>query len=108
MTNRRRNSAKCRRIVIEHHSFTNPAGRLVLRCHVGGEIIDVVKEPKRWEADHIRRWSEGGEDTPENLRPLCSDCAAKKNPADTRDIAHGKRYGDKHLGVRVSKGWSRW
>lgn len=100
-----RDSAKCRRIVVKSHAVTGPAGRLILRCHVCRIVIDVIKDAKRWQADHIVRYAEGGEDTAENLRPLCIDCAAIKNPKDTREVAHGKRYGDKHFGVRVSKGW---
>lgn len=100
-----RDSAKCRRIVVRSQASAGPGGRLVMFCHVCNSVIDVLKDAKRWEADHIVRYAEGGDDTADNLRPLCSDCAAIKNPADTRSIAHGKRYGDKHFGVITKKGW---
>lgn len=100
-----RDSAKCRRIVVQHHAFAGPGGRLYLRCHWKGCLIDVLKDSRRWRADHIVRYAEGGADTPDNLRPICTDCDAEKAPEDTREVAKGRRYGDKHLGVRVARGW---
>lgn len=102
-----RDSAKCRRIVVRSQAFEGPGGRLLLKCHAGGEIIDVLKDAKKWRADHIVRYAEGGEDTAENLRPICTDCDAIKAPDDTREVAHGKRYGDKHLGVITKQGWGK-
>ncbi len=103
-----RDSAKCRRIVVRSQAFTGPSGRLYLQCHWKGCLIDVIKDSKRWRADHIVRYAEGGEDTAENLRAICTDCDAEKAPNDTREVAHGKRYGDKHFGVIVKgHGWRK-
>lgn len=101
-----RDSTKCRKIVVEHHAFRNPSGRLTLRCHVCDCWIDVLKQPKFWRADHIRRYAEGGADTPDNLFAICMDCDGGKDGKaadDTREVAKGKRVVEKHYGLRRTK-----
>lgn len=98
---RARNSTRARRICFEAHKKKSHGGGYTLACHVCRGVIDPVRD--YWEADHIRRWSEGGEDTADNLHPICKSCAGIKNPSDTRDIAHGKRASEKRLGIRKSK-----
>lgn len=101
-----RDSTKCRRIVVETHAVKNPSGRLVLFCHCCGAVIDVIKDTRRWRADHIRRYAEGGQDTPDNLFPICLDCDTGKDGKaahDAREVAKGKRVIDKHLGIRTKR-----
>lgn len=98
-----RDSAKCRRIVVDTHSFINPAGRKTLICHVCKCWIDLIKDTTRWRADHIRRKAQGGDDTAENLWPICLDCDAGehgKAAHDTSEIAKGVRVFEKHNGIK--------
>ena len=102
---RRRDSVKARRICFDTHRQYDALGHFMI-CHVCGGRIDAVRKPNDWTADHYPvRWSEGGEDTAENLHPLCVVCAEKKDPDDTREIAHGKRMGNKHFGLERRKPW---
>lgn len=102
---RTRNSPKARRICFEAHRHDGPmgAGRY-LTCHVCKAPIDVVKNPSAWQADHIRRWAEDGEDTAENLWPICLPCHAPKSANDTTEIAKGKRQGANHYGLKEKRG----
>lgn len=106
--NRRRDSTKARRICFDAHRFDDHLGRPRLRCHFNGCIIDPVKD--EWRADHvITPWANGGEDTPENLAPICKRCdVTEKAPEDTRRIHKGRRIRDKHfhLEVKRKKQWS--
>lgn len=104
-----RNSTRARRICFDAHKWVNPlSGRTMLTCHVCKTWIDVLKDPTAWRADHIRRHAEGGEDTPENLFPICLDCDTGedgKAAQDTRDVAHGKRASNKHFGIERKRPW---
>ena len=103
---RRRDSVKARRICFEAHRTTNHIGRTILICHLNGCIIDPVRNP--WRADHIRRWAEDGEDTPENLFPICERCDREdKAPKDTSAVAKGKRMGERHFGIRRATGFRK-
>lgn len=105
-----RDSRKCRRICIEDHGWDGPLGRRFLTCHVCKRPIDLLKEPDSWRADHIRRKAEGGEDTAENLRPICLDCdcgESGKAANDTREVARGKRIGERHWGAKRSAGFRK-
>jgi hypothetical protein len=104
MTDRRRDSVKARRICFEAHKWQNEAGQWRLTCHHKKCVIDPIRRD-RWRADHIRRWAEGGEDTPENLRPICVHCdVTEKAPHDTREVAKGKRVRDSiYIGKRSSR-----
>lgn len=93
MPDRKRDSVKARRIVFANHAWQSEAGQWRLTCHMCKSDIDPVRK-NSWRADHIRRWAEGGEDTPENLWPICMDCDAKKAPHDTSEVAKGKRVKD--------------
>ena len=96
---RRRNSAKARRVCFLAHSREDRMG-VYLACHCCGRRIDAVRESQRWRADHIRRWAEGGEDEPENLWPICTDCDREKAPNDARQVAKGKRQRDRRYGLK--------
>lgn len=104
MTDRRRDSVKARRICFETHKWANEAGQWRLTCHLNGCVIEPIRT-ESWRADHIRRWAEGGEDTPENLRPICTVCdVTEKAPKDTREVAKGKRVRDAtYIGRRSSR-----
>ncbi len=102
----KRDSAKCRRICVDTHAWFNLLGRKCLSCHKCGRAIELLKEPNGWRADHIKRKAEGGDDTPENLWPICLDCDTGtdgKAAEDTRVVAKGKRISDKHDGIRQQK-----
>ena len=95
----RRNSVRARRICFETHKKTDQQGRIWMTCHLNGCRIDPVRDP--WRADHIRRWAEGGGDTPDNLLPICVRCdREEKVPKDISEVAKGKRVAAKHYGVK--------
>jgi hypothetical protein len=106
-----RNSTRARRICVDTHAWFNLLGRKCLTCHVCGSTIDLVAtKPHEWRADHIRRHAEGGEETAENLWPICIGCdtgSDGKAADDTRAVAKGKRVADKADGVRVKKPWPK-
>jgi 5-methylcytosine-specific restriction protein A len=101
MNDRRRDSVKARRICYMAHRWENQAGHWRLMCHVCKVVINPIRR-EDWRADHIRRWAEGGEDTPENLHPICTACdVEEKAPHDTREVAKGKRVRDSlYIGKR--------
>lgn len=97
-----RDSTRARRICFDAHKFTGPLGRPIMRCHLCKGFIDPVRD--KWRADHIRRYAEGGEDTPENLHPIHEACDVEfKAPNDTREVAKGKRMGNKHFGIERTR-----
>lgn len=102
----RRNSRRARRICRETHQQMDHLGRLIMICHCGCRGI-IYPKSSSWRADHIRRWSEGGRDTPDNLLPILLACDAGtdgKAAQDTKTVAHGKRMADRHYGYRPRKG----
>jgi hypothetical protein len=88
-----RNSTRARRICFNTHRTTHTlTGATVMICHVCRNYISPATDP--WRADHIKRHAEGGEDTPENLWPICLDCDAGvggKAARDASEVAKGKR-----------------
>lgn len=72
-------------------------------CHICRTRLSLTPPAIPFHADHIRRHAEGGEDTPENLWPICLPCHKEKSAKDTTEVAKGKRYRDKHYGIRQSK-----
>lgn len=101
----RRNSTRARRICFDAHKRQDAMG-IHLICHHCKGRIDVVRRPNDWRADHIKRFAEGGEDTPENLWPICLNCdggAGGKAAKDTKEVAKGKRVRDKTFGIKKSK-----
>ena len=97
-----RDSYRARRICFDTHKHLGPLGRWFLTCHICNSEIDALYDSKRWRADHIRRHAEGGEDTPENLYPICLDCDCGPNgkaARDTKDVAKGKRVHGNHFGL---------
>jgi 5-methylcytosine-specific restriction endonuclease McrA len=69
-----------------------------LICHLCGQRISPARD--LWEADHIRRHAEGGEESVENLWPAHEACHKAKSRKDTTDIAKGKRVAAKHYGIK--------
>jgi hypothetical protein len=94
MNDRHRDSVKARRICFEAHKWQNAAGRWRLTCHLcKGDIDPILKNS--WRADHIRRFAEDGEDTPDNLWPIHVSCDVEiKQPHDTSEVAKGKAVRD--------------
>lgn len=88
-----RNSTRARRICFAtHRTIHTLTGATVMICHVCRQYIEPVRD--QWRADHIIRHAEGGEDTPENLWPICLGCDAGKGGKaanDTKEVAKGKR-----------------
>lgn len=101
-----RNSTRARRICWMTHRTTHAGtGAQVMICAVCAQYIDPIRDA--WRADHIIRHAEGGEDTPENLQPICLACDTGpdgKAAHDTREIAKGKRVAEKHFGIREKRG----
>lgn len=103
-----RNSTRARRVCFDAHKFVSPlTGKIVLQCHVCKREIDPVRE--EWRADHIRRHAEDGEESADNLRPICLACDGGKGGKAARDaseVAKGKRVRDRHYGIKA-RGWRR-
>lgn len=104
---RPRNSTRARRICFDAHRTTDHLGRTILICHLNKCVIDPVRD--EWRADHIRRHADDGEETAENLLPICKVCdVEEKAPQDTREVAKRKRIADRHYGIkRSSRGFRR-
>lgn len=100
---RYRDSVRARRICFDTHKKHDERGTFLL-CRCCGRRIDPVRQSKEWRADHWpKRWADGGEDTSDNLWPICIDCDAGpdgKAAGDTREVAKRKRISDKHFGIR--------
>lgn len=101
----RRNSDRARKICLETHLQHDAAGKPFMVCTCtptcGMRFNPAIT---RWRADHARRWAEGGRDTPDNLYPIIEAHDIEvKAPEDTRQVAKGKRFKQKHLGVRKRK-----
>jgi len=56
------------------------------------------------EWDHVIPVAMGGDDSLDNLQPLCKTCHRAKTSADVKAIAKAKRMEAKHLGIRPRKG----
>lgn len=110
---RRRNSAKCRAIVFEHHRQEDERGVFMMCVGYGEPCIGRINlsgKIDEWEADHFPvPFALGGEDTPENLGPLCGLCCSRKNPNDTSDISRSTRIRNKHFGIKEKRSsFRRW
>lgn len=105
---RHRDSTRARRVCFDANRRHDAMGVHMLCATCGGRI-DPVRKKNSWQADHYPiKWCDGGDDTPENLRPLCEICFEVVNPQDWKDISHGKRASNKHFGLgREGKGWRR-
>lgn len=106
MSKRHRDSVRARRVCFDAHRKQDAMGAYMVCAECGGRI-DPVRKPKSWQADHYPiKWTDGGEDVPENLRPLCDVCFPVINADDWQDISHGKRVANKHFGLdRKGRGW---
>ena len=107
MSTRHRDSTRARRVCFDAHRRQDAMGVYML-CGACGGRIDPVRKPKEWQADHYPiKWVDGGEDTTENLRPLCDVCFQKINPEDWKATSHGKRVGQRHFGLERKSAWWR-
>lgn len=104
MTKPSRDSVKARRICFDTHKRVDADGHVYMVCSCGcGQPFNPATTP--WRADHGARWAEGGKDTPENLAPILLSCDAGKGgkaAKDTKEVAKGKRWKDKHYGIAKS------
>lgn len=94
-----RNSVKARRICFETHRKQDAMGVHMI-CHLCNQRISPGRDP--WEADHIKRHAEGGEESAENLWPAHEACHAAKSRKDASEVAKGKRVAAKHYGIKRS------
>ena len=99
-----RNSTKARRLCFTTHR-REVDGKTIMTCHLCSGPIDPLRD--KWEADHIRRHAEGGEESAENLWPAHEKCHAEKSRKDTSEIAKGKRVSDKHFGIKQKTGFRK-
>jgi hypothetical protein len=77
-------------------------------CHISKLRIHPMKD--EWRADHIKRFAEGGDGSPENLWPILKkyDVGVDGKAAkDTREVAKGKRVRDKAFGIKRKSGFRR-
>lgn len=106
----RRDSVRARRICFDTHKQRDEMG-VFLRCYRCDRRIDPVRQSKDWRADHHpKRWADGGEDTPDNLKPICIWCDSGsdgKAAQDTREVAKRKRISEKHFGIRRKTGFRK-
>ena len=98
-----RNSTKTRRVCFEAHRSQDEKGRWFMPCAGCGLRIDPVRDA--WIADHYVRHSEGGND--EQTQPLCKRCNEAKTPGDIKTVAHGKRMGNRHYGIKRASGFRK-
>lgn len=101
----RRDSRRARRICIETHARPDHLGRLVMMCSCGCKQMIYPKDTA-WRADHLRRWADGGRDTPDNLFPIRLSCDAGKGGKAARDntsVKKAQRVADKMYGYRSQK-----
>ena len=101
----RRNSLKSRTTCFDAHAVTDNRGRTRLTCHVCHYQMDPLRD--RWHADHVIPLATGGQDTAENLKPICVTCHAEKSGNDWSEIAHGRRARAKHFGIKEKRAWRR-
>lgn len=67
------------------------------RCHLcGGKIV----AGEKWEVEHVRPLSMGGEDGGDNLKPAHKSCHAGKTAAEAPIRAKVMRVRAKHLGIK--------
>jgi hypothetical protein len=104
----RRDSVRARRICFDTHRQQDKMG-VFLRCALCLRRIDPVRRSRDWRADHYpTRFADGGEDTPENLRPICIWCDSGtdgKAAQDTREVAKRKRISGRHFGLKPKRPW---
>ena len=92
-----RNSTRARRICFDAHKQQDGMG-VYLLCHICDRRISPGRDD--WDADHIRRHAEGGEETSENLWPAHAACHRTKSAKDVGEVAKGKRVAAKHYGIK--------
>ena len=81
------------------------------KCYICGDKIDGVKSG--FDLDHEIPLELGGDDTEENMRPICRPCHKIKTAKDVAKIAKAKRIEAKHIGARnpatlKSRGFQQW
>ncbi len=61
-------------------------------------------DERGFDLDHHIPLEIGGDDSDDNLRPLCRPCHRLKTKGDVTDIAKAKRRSDRHSGVHAPAG----
>lgn len=78
-----------------------------MQCHVCGYVIHPHRD--QWEADHVIPHAIDGEDSAENLRPICIPCHTDKSGEDWSRIAKGRRISGKHFNtIEKRSSFRRW
>lgn len=91
---RRHRSDKARRIIWERFGKT---------CQMCFRPTD----ERGFDLDHHIPLEIGGDDTDDNLRPLCRPCHRLKTKGDATDIAKARRRENDHYGVTARKPWPK-
>jgi 5-methylcytosine-specific restriction protein A len=66
------------------------------RCQICGHSVD----GKKWEADHITRLMDGGENRETNLQVACIQCHKEKTGQENKSQAKGDRNKNRHYGIK--------
>lgn len=61
-------------------------------------------DERGYDLDHRIPLEIGGDDSDENLRPLCRPCHRLKTKGDVADIGKARRREDRHTGTHTAKG----
>lgn len=88
---RRKRSDKARRAIWERFNRT---------CQMCFQPTD----ERGYDLDHHIPLEIGGDDSGDNLRPLCRPCHKLKTKGDATDIAKARRRQDRYYGVHVPDG----
>lgn len=91
---RRPRSTTARRIIWERYGKT---------CQMCRQLTD----ERGFDLDHHIPLEIGGDDSDDNLRPLCRPCHRLKTQSDVRDIAKAKRREADHVGATARKPWPK-
>lgn len=61
-------------------------------------------EPRKWQCDHIKALTNGGENRERNLQPLCtSPCHSNKTKADVAERSRVNRKRAAHIGLPATR-----
>src|SRR5690349_18565878 len=96
-------TTKYRRDCFDAHKKVDETGRIYLVCYLCKGRIDPARDA--WDAEHTKRKTLGGSDSPENVWPAHKGCHQPKTARDLTENAKGKRVSDKHFGIVRKKGF---
>ncbi len=71
------------------------------------QMCRMPTDERGFDLDHHIPLEIGGDDSDDNLRPLCRPCHRIKTGADRKDIAKAKRRDADHTGATARKPWPK-